>query len=61
LPYLELKKAIESNCVKTIIILLVDILAKGAKDALAVIALPEYYRRRLRSTNRVERINKEIV
>ena len=37
-----------------------DILEKGAEDALAVLALPEYYRRRLRTTNSVERLNEEI-
>jgi transposase-like protein len=37
-----------------------DVLEKGAEDALAVLALPEYYRRRLRTTNSVERLNEEI-
>lgn len=35
-------------------------LENGLEDALAVLALPEPYRRRLRTTNAVERLNQEI-
>jgi transposase-like protein len=35
-------------------------LEAGVEDALAVLALPAYYRKRLRTTNSVERLNEEI-
>jgi transposase-like protein len=35
-------------------------LEEGIEDALAVMALPAYYRKRLRTTNTVERLNEEI-
>ena len=35
-------------------------LEDGFEDALAVLALPEKYRKRLRSTNRQERLNEEV-
>jgi len=38
----------------------VDILEAGFDDAMAVMALPEPYRRRLRSTNGLERLNREV-
>jgi transposase-like protein len=38
----------------------VSTLERGFDDALAVLALPEPYRRRLRTTNAVERLNEEI-
>lgn len=37
-----------------------SILEAGFDDALAVLALPERYRKRLRTTNAVERLNEEI-
>jgi putative transposase len=36
------------------------VLEEGFDDATAVLALPERYRRRLRTTNSVERFNEEI-
>jgi len=36
------------------------ILEEGFDDATAVLALPERYRRRLRTTNSIERLNEEI-
>jgi transposase-like protein len=36
------------------------ILENGFEDATAVLALPEKYRKRLRTTNSVERLNEEI-
>lgn len=38
----------------------VDILEAGFDDAMAVMTLPEPYRRRLRSTNGLERLNREV-
>ena len=38
----------------------VEILESGFEDAMAIMALPEQYRRRLRTTNGVERLNEEI-
>ena len=38
----------------------VETLDQGFEDAIAVLALPEYYRRKLRTTNSVERLNEEI-
>ena len=38
----------------------VETLDQGLEDAIAVLALPEYYRRRLRTTNSVERLNQEV-
>ena len=38
----------------------VDCLEGGFDDAMAVMALPEKYRRRLRTTNMMERLNEEI-
>lgn len=37
-----------------------DDLENGLEDALAVLILPEKYRRRLRTTNMAERLNEEI-
>jgi len=37
-----------------------DILEEGFEDATAVLELPEQYRRRLRTTNGLERLNEEI-
>lgn len=37
-----------------------SILEAGFDDATAVIAFPEKYRKRLRTTNSVERLNEEI-
>ena len=37
-----------------------DILEVGFEDAMAVMTLPEPYRRRLRSTNGLERLNREV-
>ena len=36
------------------------ILEEGFDDATAVLSLPERYRRRLRTTNSIERLNEEI-
>ena len=36
------------------------VLEEGFDDATAILSLPEYYRRRLRTTNNVERMNEEI-
>ncbi|MGI6543540.1 MAG: IS256 family transposase [Limnochordia bacterium] len=38
----------------------IECLENGFEDAMAVMAIPEHYRRRLRSTNMVERLNEEI-
>jgi transposase-like protein len=38
----------------------VERLEAGFEDAMAVMALPERYRKRLRTTNGVERLNQEI-
>src|SRR5690606_18207801 len=38
----------------------VSCLENGFDDAMAVISLPEPYRRRLRSTNSLERLNREV-
>jgi len=38
----------------------VDCFERGFEDALAILALPERYRRRLRKTNLAERMNEEI-
>ena len=38
----------------------VDTLERGFEDAIAVLTLPKYYRRRLRTTNGAERLNEEI-
>jgi transposase-like protein len=38
----------------------VAILERGFEDAIAVLALPEPYRKRLRTTNGVERLNEEV-
>ena len=38
----------------------VAVLERGFEDATAVLALPEPYRRRLRTTNAVERLNEEV-
>jgi putative transposase len=38
----------------------IECLENGFEDAMAIMAIPEYYRRRLRSTNAVERLNEEI-
>ena len=38
----------------------VSCLEAGFEDAMAVMALPELYRRRLRSTNGLERLNREV-
>jgi transposase-like protein len=37
-----------------------DVLESGLEDALAVLVLPERYRRRLRTTNMCERLNEEL-
>lgn len=37
-----------------------DVLEEGFEDAIAVLELPERYRRRLRTTNSLERLNEEI-
>jgi len=37
-----------------------DCLEDGLEDALAIMALPEKYRKRLRSTNMLERLNEEV-
>jgi transposase-like protein len=37
-----------------------ETLDQGFEDAVAVLALPEYYQRKLRTTNSVERLNSEI-
>ncbi len=37
-----------------------DLLEEGFEDILAVIGLPEKYRKRLRTTNSIERLNEEI-
>ena len=37
-----------------------DILEKGFDDATAVLTLPEKYRKRLRTTNAMERVNEEV-
>ncbi|GAV22268.1 IS256 family transposase [Carboxydothermus pertinax] len=37
-----------------------DILESGFEDAVAVLELPERYRKRLRTTNSLERLNEEI-
>ena len=37
-----------------------ETLENGFDDAVAVLALPERYRRKLRTTNMVERLNQEI-
>ena len=37
-----------------------EVLEEGFKDATAVLELPEQYRRRLRTTNGLERLNEEI-
>lgn len=37
-----------------------DVLEQGFEDATAVLLLPQYYRKRLRTTNSVERLNEEI-
>jgi transposase-like protein len=37
-----------------------DCLERGFEDAMAVMALPEFYRKRLRGTNSQDRLNKEI-
>ncbi|MCS3917251.1 transposase-like protein [Caldanaerobacter subterraneus subsp. tengcongensis MB4] len=37
-----------------------EILEEGFEDAIAVLELPEPYRRRLRTTNMLERLNEEI-
>lgn len=38
----------------------VDILEEGFDDAVAVLNLPEQYRKRLRTTNGIERLNEEV-
>lgn len=38
----------------------IECLESGFEDAMAVMSIPEHYRRRLRSTNAVERLNEEI-
>lgn len=38
----------------------VECLERGFEDAMAVMALPEKYRKRLKSTNMVERLNEEV-
>ena len=38
----------------------VAVLERGFEDATAVLALPDLYRRRLRTTNAVERLNEEV-
>lgn len=38
----------------------VETLENGLEDSIAVLNLPEYYRKRLRTTNSVERLNEEI-
>ena len=38
----------------------VDILEQGFDDAVAVLNLPERYRKRLRTTNGIERLNEEV-
>jgi putative transposase len=38
----------------------VELLEEGLDDALSVLVLPEKYRRRLRTTNMIERLNEEI-
>jgi len=38
----------------------VDLLERGFDDATAVLILPERYRKRLRTTNSIERLNEEI-
>lgn len=38
----------------------VDILEEGFDDAIAVLNLPEQYRKRLRTTNGIERLNEEV-
>ena len=37
-----------------------DILEKGFDDATAILELPEKYRKRLRTTNDMERVNEEV-
>jgi putative transposase len=37
-----------------------SVLEQGFESATAVMALPEYYRKRLRTTNSIERLNEEI-
>jgi len=37
-----------------------DVLEAGFEDAIAVLELPERYRKRLRTTNSLERLNEEI-
>ena len=37
-----------------------DVLEEGFEDAIAVLELPERYRRRLRTTNSLERLNEEV-
>jgi len=37
-----------------------DILEQGFDDAVAVLNLPERYRKRLRTTNGIERLNEEV-
>lgn len=37
-----------------------DVLEQGFEDATAILILPQYYRKRLRTTNSVERLNEEI-
>jgi len=37
-----------------------EILEEGSEDAIAVLELPESYRRRLRTTNMLERLNEKI-
>ncbi len=37
-----------------------DILERGLEDAIAVLKLPDKYRKRLRTTNMIERLNEEI-
>jgi putative transposase len=38
----------------------IELLEEGLDDALSVLVLPEKYRRRLRTTNMIERLNEEI-
>src|SRR5690606_23827760 len=51
----ETLKAFEEKAHKAM-----HILENGFEDATAVLALPEKYRKRLRTTNSVERLNEEI-
>jgi len=37
-----------------------DVLEEGFEDAIAVLELPERYRKRLRTTNSLERLNEEV-